>query len=359
MINPVNNVAEIPLSVLYSCFQEIRKLNYYISIFLLFFCFFVLITTNLTIQNIVAFVLDGFTYVFLVSLVQLEIFKFCVFKYRKNRKTYKVVRNSLSILSALIIHFITFPIFLYFSGFEVEFFSLQLLFTFILEALILTALIYFMHNFILLRVTTKHRELEYSKLQIRSVEAKNLLLKQQIQPHFFFNSLNTLKAIYKKDLDIGESYLIYLADFMRSVVSNHNYQVASIKEELQMCTNYLMMQKIRFGGALECVINFEEEKKKNWFIPFFSIQPLIENAIKHNSFTLEKPLLIQINQKENYLIIENTLSLKKFKEKSIQTGLINLSERYRIWCGEELIITQTESCFSVKFKIFEREDINY
>jgi LytS/YehU family sensor histidine kinase len=115
------------------------------------------------------------------------------------------------------------------------------------------------------------------------------------------------------------------------------------------------MQKIRFGNALICSISIEEATLESGFVPSFSIQPLLENAIKHNELTEEFPLHIMIKQDGDRIKVSNNLKLKHTSEASTGSGLANLSERYRILSNDELLIETNDTAFSVSIKVLDRK----
>ena len=233
-----------------------------------------------------------------------------------------------------------------------------LLAAFIAISTVLTTIILFLHDFVIFRQNKIQTELENSRLQLRNSQAENLLLKQQIHPHFLFNSLNTLKALYKKDPQLGEIYLLQLADFLRSAVSLNNRLATTLDEELEICKNYMEMQKMRFGDALEWNLNIENQEMLKGFVPSFSLQPLLENAIKHNIFTKEAPLKLVIEQRQDYISVSNAINPRNAGETSTKSGLSNLAERYQLWSGNEIIIKNDGKSFSVSFKIMPDENSN-
>src|SRR5690606_29967537 len=154
----------------------------------------------------------------------------------------------------------------------------------------------------------------------------------------------------KQNPKTAEAYLLRLSDFLRMSFSQNEKGVATIREELKLCRDYLEMQKIRFGNALE--YRFEvPESCLNGKLPFFSLQPLVENAIKHNELTEENPLHVVINVENGLIKVENNLQRKSSVEGSTGNGLSNLSERYRLLSGEQIHIQDDGINFSVAFKI--------
>jgi len=215
------------------------------------------------------------------------------------------------------------------------------------------AIMVFGFNFILLQHEKSKADLENSQLKTANMEAANLLLKQQVQPHFLFNALSILKTLYKNDIHAGEAYLVHLANFLRASVSYSNANVTRLLDEISFCKTYLEMQRLRFGDALNCSIEIPESMLMNGFVPSFSIQPLLENAIKHNEVTDESPLSIKVYLEGEYIVVKNNLQVKENGEISSGKGLTNLMERYRILSGDEVMIQSDDKTFSVSIKILK------
>jgi len=211
-------------------------------------------------------------------------------------------------------------------------------------------------NYIILYDAKRQSDLENYYLKTANAEAANQLLRQQIHPHFLFNSLNTLKSLYKKDPVKAEGYLISLSDFLRVSISNSNIKIIRLKEELKLCKDYLDMQKIRFGESLFYTFSVSDDASESGNVPSFSLQPLIENAIKHNELSERFPLHIKIKQENDRIVVTNNLQLKTTSEESTGSGLANLSERYRFLSNDDLVIENDETFFSVSIKILNMDD---
>lgn len=221
---------------------------------------------------------------------------------------------------------------------------------------IVFVLVYFFHNFVLLQFEKNRTELEISKLKVANFETANQLLRQQIQPHFLFNALNVLKSLIRKYPVTAEEYLIRLSDFLRASITVSRMDTATLAQELKLCEDYMEMQKIRFGDSIRYrVLIAEDDACIHKFLPFFSLQPLLENAIKHNELTDKKPLEITITREGDWVKVENNIQPKSFVENSTGNGLLNLKERYRILSGDEIVIKMTDEVFSVEVKILEHE----
>jgi LytS/YehU family sensor histidine kinase len=209
-------------------------------------------------------------------------------------------------------------------------------------------------NLLILQYRAVQDEVEKLQLKANISETTNLLLRQQIQPHFLFNALATVKSLYKKDSILGEQYLVHLATFLRVSVSNPKKHLALVKDEVAFCLNYLKMQKIRFGAAVEYDIQLDEVKLNKGYLPYFSLQPLAENALKHNDLTEENPIRINIYEENGFIVVSNNLQQNPHKEESAGNGLYNLKERYLLLGEDEIKITTDEHFFRVYLKILTK-----
>jgi len=217
-------------------------------------------------------------------------------------------------------------------------------------------IVYIIMNYVILIHNKAKLELENTQLKMKNMEAAYLQLKNQIQPHFLFNALNTLKSLIKKQPATAEEYLKHLSDLLRKMISQNQGNTVSLTDEMELCTDYIELQKTRFGESLEFLNNIPENIKG--FLPGFAIQQLLENAIKHNAFTTDKPLFINISYKDRTITVRNNKQEKNYFEESTGTGLINLSERYRIISGDDIIINDSGGFFSVTIKILDYENSN-
>ena len=189
-------------------------------------------------------------------------------------------------------------------------------------------------------------ELENAQLRMRNMEAANLQLQHQVQPHFLFNSLSTLKSLIRHSPADAEEYVVKLAGFLRSSIATHPSALSTVDDELSLCQDYLEMQRIRFGEALQFSIGVEG----GGFLPVFAVQGLIENAIKHNVLTRERPLWIRVEGDGKRITVVNNLQVREEKE-GMGMGLANLRERYRMLGGGEVIITKNQTEFSVSINV--------
>lgn len=216
------------------------------------------------------------------------------------------------------------------------------------STLSINLIVFILLDLIFTRETTLQLNKEIAELKFSNLEAEYKLLKEQVNPHFLFNALNISKSLIKKQPEKAENYIIQLSDFLRATVNNHQ-KSASFKDELELGSNYIALQKARFGNALCYSVNINEEKE-SFHLPFFTLVSLIENAIKHNSFSDKKPLEISIYTEDDFVFVKNNLH-PKFVLASSKTGLININQRSRLLSGNEIEIVNTGNDFLVRIKL--------
>ncbi|WP_288244445.1 histidine kinase [uncultured Chryseobacterium sp.] len=289
-------------------------------------------------------------YILSTGYSQAFVLRYCATRYIEQPTFFKVLRYSLGFGLGILIYFLFWYLFGLMMDVDPHFDSPRWIIIYIMIACFLNFIIFVLHDFVIIRGAKIKADLENYQLQMRNTEAENLILKQQIHPHFLFNALNTLNLLYKKDQTMGEQYLLRLSDFLRVSVSQNRIAVATLGEELSICNNYLEMQKIRFGNAIQWEVIIEDDDALQKEIPSFSLQPLLENAIKHNGFTQITPLNIKIIQHGDSIEVSNNICKKKYNEVSLKSGLSNLTERYRLLTGSGITVTKNSETFSVSLK---------
>lgn len=198
-------------------------------------------------------------------------------------------------------------------------------------------------------------ELENTQLRMNSIQAQHQQLKHQLQPHFLFNSLNTLKTLIKRHPLEAEDYLVRLSEFLRASITADTEDIISLKQELKLCVDYLAMQQVRFKNAFQYHIDIPDELIESAYVPIFSLQLLAENAIKHNGFTVEEPLQINISYtKDGCIAVQNSKKSKTLSEPSSGIGLKNLTARYKVLSDKEVIVLETADTFSVEIPMLSK-----
>jgi len=197
----------------------------------------------------------------------------------------------------------------------------------------------------------KQSLLKSKELEIENIEAQYLTLKSQVNPHFLFNSLNTL-ANYVQENPQATEYLEKLSEYLRYTMVLKNNKLTTIKEELDIINKYFFIQKSRFGSALELKIDISQSILiEKGSIPPFSLQILLENAIKHNVISKNKPLIIEVfSENKNRIVVLNNLQIKEVLN-STQIGQKNIIDRYRFLTDQEVIIDDINEEYKVSLPI--------
>lgn len=187
------------------------------------------------------------------------------------------------------------------------------------------------------------------------IKANNLLarhnqLQQQLHPHFLFNSLNTLNSLIRKHPTKAEEFLNRLSRFLRSSLTKNDQNIILLKDELEICIDYMEMQRIRFENAFKYDIDIPDQIGSKTFVPVFSLQLLIENAFKHNVSSPDAPLTIRISYADGHIVVSNKKRLKNSGEINSGIGLKNLNERYNMISGCDVQISENTDDFTVRIK---------
>jgi two-component system LytT family sensor kinase len=175
------------------------------------------------------------------------------------------------------------------------------------------------------------------------------LLKQQTSPHFLFNSLNTLISIIPDDTDLAVTYTQHLSNVYRYVLQHKDQNWVSLETELKFVKSFFFLNKIRFGDHLSLNVDINEDKQQSLVAPL-SLQILIENALKHNVISSEKPLTISILEHNGKLIVKNNLQLKS-NSQGTKMGLQNIINRYKHLSGKTVQILDYPGFFTVSIPL--------
>lgn len=186
------------------------------------------------------------------------------------------------------------------------------------------------------------------KLEKDNIQAKYETLKTQINPHFLFNSLNSLTHIVDEN-PAAVSYIHNLSEFLRYMLRSRDRDLVYLRDELKVLNHYFELQKSRFTDNLEVHLDIPE-KYHLYTLPPLVLQMLVENCIKHNVISSEKPLNISVTAGKESITVKNNLQKKTGVESTAQ-GLKNISERYRYFTPKEVQIRETHKEFSVTVPI--------
>jgi hypothetical protein len=188
------------------------------------------------------------------------------------------------------------------------------------------------------------------KLREENLIFQNETLRNQINPHFLFNSLNTLSALVVTQPDAAEIFIHRLSSIYRYILENSSRNKVPLSVELAFIGDYFYLHKIRDDGKIRMEIQIEQADKFE-ILPV-SLQILVENAIKHDKATRESPLLIRIYLEANYIVVSNNLQKMAARLESTEIGLKNLAQRVNLVSGRTLIVEETPANFIVKIPLF-------
>jgi two-component system LytT family sensor kinase len=184
------------------------------------------------------------------------------------------------------------------------------------------------------------------KLREENLVFQNETLRNQVNPHFLFNSLNTLSALISTNPEAADRFVNKLSSIYRYILENSQKYKVSLKSELDYITDYLELHKIR--GEEKISLSIKAPDPDKYEILPVSIQILIENAIKHNKATRENPLAIEIFIEDSNIVVRNNLQKMATKLGSTGIGLKNLAERIKLVTGKSLEVEETDDSFIVK-----------
>ena len=193
------------------------------------------------------------------------------------------------------------------------------------------------------------------KLQKENLQSQFEVLKQQVNPHFLFNSLNVLTSLIKADPDLAEAFTERLSKVYRHVLENKDKDLVTLATEMNFIKAYVFLLDIRFAKKVFVRINIDDKDLDAFVVPL-ALQLLIENAIKHNTFSRKNPLTIEIFIDNNrFLNIINNLQNRKLQMTSTGVGLVNISKRYSLLSEKQPVFEMTDSQFIAKIPLISRE----
>lgn len=197
-----------------------------------------------------------------------------------------------------------------------------------------------------------NKERESDIIKIERTEKSKLQaqldgLKNQVDPHFIFNSLNTLSYLISQNPGTAKLFNDTLAKVYRYILVKKEKDLVMLKEEIEFASNYFYLLKLRYQTGLKMTIELDDIVAENYMLPPLSVQILIENAIKHNHFTEKTPLEIKVSVIPDKVTVANNRNLKQFEIQSPQIGLKNLAERYMLITGKNISIDDDKNNFIV------------
>lgn len=200
----------------------------------------------------------------------------------------------------------------------------------------------------------KNALVETVQLKRANIESQLESLKSQVNPHFLFNSLNTLTYIIPEDPDRAVHFVRQLSKVYRYILELREKQLIPLEEELLFMKSYIFLLKERFGDNICIRKGIPEENLKDQIVPL-SLQMLMENCVKHNIISKQRPLEIDLYVEEQCLIVRNTLQPKHQESSSTQFGLQNIHNRYAFFTDKKVDIQDQNGYFQVSLPLIPKE----
>ncbi len=225
--------------------------------------------------------------------------------------------------------------------------------TLILGSLLITFTISSLYASVAFFIQWKANLLRTQALEKANLEARYDTLRNQVNPHFLFNSLNTLLMLVN-DNPVASRYVESISEIMRYMLQSQDKDAVLLRDELKIARDYVFIQQSRFGDKL--IVEFDvDEKYWHYAIPPLALQMLLENSIKHNVVSKEDPLNVKVYVNDLvYLVIENTMKARMDKDPSTGVGLGNIRNRYLHLSGKNIIVKQEQGKFTVMLPLFEK-----
>jgi len=218
--------------------------------------------------------------------------------------------------------------------------SLKAAFIFMFLSLLVGNMILFFKNWKAATIQQEELKRAHLALQYQS-------LKDQVKPHFLFNSLSSLATLINTDQEKATQFVHKLSDVYRYVLEQRENELVPLKDDLKFMEDYIFLQKIRFGENLQVRTDLDLDGSR-MVIPL-SLQMLVDNAIKHNEISSDHPLVITITSTGNgHVIVKNNLQRKETSENSLGTGLENLRKQIGYYSDDPLLVQEEAEAFIVR-----------
>jgi len=225
---------------------------------------------------------------------------------------------------------------------------------FYLTALFITIIIsVFFHAFYFYQALQKKKVTE-QKIIAGTASAQFDALKNQLDPHFLFNSLNVLTSLIEENPENAQKFTTSLSQVYRYVLEQKNKELVTVDEELNFAKTYVRLLKMRFEESIVFEIPEKANNPEAKVVPL-SLQLLLENAVKHNIVNTSNPLHIKIYESQGNLVVENILQPKEVLKKSSGVGLANIKQRYSLLTNKPVIINRSASHFSVAIPMLTKQ----
>ncbi|MGN6475640.1 MAG: sensor histidine kinase [Flavipsychrobacter sp.] len=193
-------------------------------------------------------------------------------------------------------------------------------------------------------------EIEAAELQKEKLTLQYHQLRNQVNPHYLFNTLSSLDGLIHTDPELASEFVRHMAKVYRYVLQHKESEIVSLEEELDFIQHYIELLHIRYSSGLAINVDVSEEAKEKGIV-MVTLQMLIDNAIKHNIVQVSTPLTIVIKDEADFLIVHNNKQLRKQVESSNKHGLIQLRQLYSYLTKKNIIVEETDTSYSIKIPL--------
>jgi len=201
----------------------------------------------------------------------------------------------------------------------------------------------------------KQAAVNEEKLKREKLAIEYEALKNQVNPHFLFNSLSALSSLVYKDQQKAVIFIREFSNVFRYVLESREKEVVDFAAEKRLLESVSYLNRIRYEGSLQIKLDIPDAKDK-YIVPM-ALQMLLENAIKHNAISDDKPLMVEIFEEEGYVVVKNNLLPKKSEIISNKIGLENIKSRYKYLSDKEVIIVHNDKEFIVKIPVLRQKNV--
>jgi len=196
------------------------------------------------------------------------------------------------------------------------------------------------------------KEVVEQKLIAKSANAQFESLKNQLDPHFLFNSLNVLSSLIDESPNKAQKFTASMSKIYRYVLEQKDKELVTVEDEIEFAETYCDLLKTRFENSVDFEFNVKKEDYRKFVVPL-ALQLLLENCIKHNFATSSKPLLIKVFSENDTLCIENNLQIREQMKENAGIGLSNIVQRYSLLTKRNVFIEKSEDYFKVKLPVLD------
>jgi len=211
-------------------------------------------------------------------------------------------------------------------------------------------LMFFLYEGIYYFQRSRITEMEKNKLEKITAEQRLNTLKNQVNPHFLFNSLNTVITMIPDEPNLAINFVQKLSKTYRNILEVRDEKLIPLRQELKALDAYIYLLKTRFQGKIQ-IHNSIHKKHFDDFILPLSLQILIENAVKHNITSKNNPLKVELAVENDLIVIKNNLQKKTQEYNSTKMGLANIRSRYKLLVNKDIYVEESEDFFIVKLPL--------